>query len=176
MDEIISNLKNIALSGNDIYNACEKNIKILKYGQLKNFKNIDDAFNPYDAIALLYESKPNYGHWVLLLRHPKKKTIEFFDSYGIFPDDQLKKIPNEINKMVGQGFIYLTKLLVDSPYKIIYNRVPVQEMGRKISSCGRHLCLRYLLKHVPLKKYIKILTSDSCNNSDDIVTYLTAFI
>ena len=105
MDEIISNLKNIALSGNDIYNACEKNIKILKYGQLRDFKNIDDAFNPYDAIALLYESKPNYGHWVLLLRHPKKKTIEFFDSYGIFPDDQIKKIPNEINKMVGQGFI-----------------------------------------------------------------------
>jgi len=176
MDEIISNLKNIALSGNDIYNACEKNIKILKYGQLRNFKNIDDAFDPYDAIALLYESKPNYGHWVLLLRHPKKKTIEFFDSYGIFPDDQIKKIPDEINKMVGQGFIYLTDLLVKSPYKIIYNSEPVQKMSTKISSCGRHLCLRYLLRNLPMNKYIEILKSDKFNDSDDIVTYLTAFI
>lgn len=176
MDKIIKDLKNMALSGSDIYNACEKNIKILKYGQLNEFKNIDSVFDPYDAVALLYELRPNFGHWVLLLRHPELKLIEFFDSYGLFIDDQLKYINNDFRNKSGQKFIILTKLLVDSQYKIIYNKNKIQAKQNGVASCGRHLCLRYLLRHIPLTKYTNILKSDSCKNSDDIVTYLTAFI
>lgn len=176
MNGIIKELKNVALSGSDIYNACEKNIKVLKYGQLLKFKNIDDAFNPYNAISLLYELKNNYGHWVLLLRHQKNNTIEFFDSYGMFIDDQLKHVSDEFRNNSGQKFIYLSKLLADSKYKIIYNSVKIQEKKNGVSSCGRHLCLRYLLRDMPLDQYVKILKSDKCNNSDDIVTYLTAFV
>lgn len=176
MNLVIKNLKNIALSGNDIYNACENNIKILKYNQLKNFNNIDDVFNPYNAVALLYEIKPNYGHWVLILRHPKSKTIEFFDSYGMFIDDQLEHINMDFRKESGQKFITLSKLLAESNYKVIFNHSKVQSKKKNVSSCGRHLCLRYLLRDIPLRKYIKIIKSDGYNDSDDVVTYLTAFI
>jgi len=176
MNSVIENLKNLSLSGNDIYNACEKNIKILKNSDLHKFKNIDAIFNPYDCVALLYEVKPSYGHWVLLIRHKNSHTIEFFDSYGYFIDDQLKYINSKFRKKSNQDDRYLSRLLVKSDYNIIYNKVRVQEMKNGVSSCGRHLCLRYLMKHIDLDKYIKIIKKSDLKNTDDLVTYLTAFI
>jgi hypothetical protein len=176
MDLVIKNLKRKPLSGNDIYNACENNIKILKYGELNKFDTIDDAFDPFDAIALLYETHKNFGHWVLLLRHKNKKTIEFFDSYGGFIDDPLKKIGGEFKKKTGQDGHKLSKLLADSKYKIIYNPVQIQKLKEGVSSCGRHLCLRYLMRDIPMTKYLNVLQDSDKNNTDDIVTYLTAFI
>jgi len=175
MDQVIKQLVQKPLSGNDIYNACEKSIKIMKYGELNNYKTIDDAFNPYDAIALLYMTKPTFGHWVLLLRHPKQKTIEYFDSYGGFIDAPQEKITTEIKKMTDQRDNELSKMLLDSKYKIVYNPVQIQAFNSGVSSCGRHICLRYLMRHIPLTQYIKVL-ENSKNNPDEIATYLTAFI
>ncbi len=175
MEGIIKNLKNIALSGNDIYNACEKQIKILRNSDLHKYNDIDDVFNPYNCVALLYEIKPSYGHWVLLIRH-QKCTIEFFDSYGFFIDDQLKFISPEFQKKSNQDKRYLSKLLIKSNYKIIYNKVRVQEMNNNTSSCGRHICLRYQMKNIELNKYIKIIKKSNLKNVDNLVTYLTAFI
>ena len=176
MDQVIDNLKSVSLSGNDIYNACEKNILILKNSDMYRFKTIDQVFGQYNGVALLYELKPGYGHWVLLLRHPKTHTIEFFDSYGFFIDDQLKFINKQFRKQSRQDKRYLSKLLLDSDYNIIYNKKRVQKMKKGISSCGRHLCLRYMLRDTELDKYIDMLGSGKLKNTDDTVTYLTAFI
>ena len=176
MDQVINNLKNIALSGNDIFEACEKNINILKNSDMHRFKTIDQVFGQYNGVALLYELKPGYGHWVLLLRHRKTHTIEFFDSYGFFIDDQLKFINKEFRKQSKQDKRYLSKLLLDSDYNIIYNKTRIQEMKNNISSCGRHLCLRYLMKNIKLEQYIKIIKKSNLKDTDDVVTYLTAFI
>ena len=176
MNKVIKQLKSIPLSGTDIYNACEKKIKVLKYGQLLQFQTIDEAFNPYDAIALLYEIEKNYGHWVLLLRHRERGIIEFFDSYGMFIDDQLKHVSPAFKAQSGQDFIYLSELLAKSDYKVIYNKHKIQSKKENVSSCGRHLCLRYLMKETPLKEYIKIVKSGGSQNPDDVATYLTAFI
>ena len=176
MDQVIKELIRKPLSGNDIYNACEKNIKILKYGELNQFNDIDSAFNPFDGIALLYETQPNFGHWVLLTRDKQKNEIEFFDSYGGFIDDPLKKIGGEFKKKTGQDGHILSRLLLDSNYKLRYNPAQIQKFDEGVSSCGRHLCLRFLMRDMPLKKYIDIIKSSKCNSTDDIVTYLTAFI
>lgn len=176
MNTIIKKLKSIALSGIDIYNACEKNIKVLKYGQLLQFQTIDEAFNPYDAIALLYEVEQNFGHWVLLLRDKENNSIEFFDSYGMFIDDQLRHVSPKFRKRSGQDFIYLSQLLAKSNYKVIYNKYKIQSKKENVASCGRHLCLRYLMRDTPLKQYIKIVKSGGSQNPDDVATYLTAFI
>lgn len=176
MDTIIKELSKIPLSGIDIYNTCEKNIKIIKYGEICEYQTIDQLFGQYDAIALLYESKPNYGHWVLLLRHSDINTIEFFCSYGLFIDDHLKYIDKNFKQQTNQDFIYLSKLLLDSGYKIIYNNVKIQKLKKGVSTCGRHICLRYIMRNIPLKKYIKIMNSSKCNSADDLSTLLTSFI
>lgn len=176
MDIVIKELAEKPLSGSDIYNACEKNIKIMRYPELNKFQTIAEAFKPYSAIALLYLTKPTFGHWVLLLNHPEKKTIEYFDSYGGFIDDPFLKIPKEVQKLTNQQNDKLSRLLAESGQKIIYNPVQIQEFKPGVSTCGRHLCLRYLLRHIPLTKYIKVLEASKHNGTDDIITYLTAFI
>lgn len=176
MNQIVKELKDIPLSGNDIYNACEKNIKIMKYSGFAKCNNIDEAFENYNAISILYEVQKSYGHWVLLLRHPKIHTIEYMDSYGLFIDEPLKHIKEPFKTRSNQSFIYLSKLLNDSDYNIIYNKVKLQKLNKGVSSCGRHVCLRYIMRHIPLDKYVKIMKSDKNNNADDIATYLTAFI
>lgn len=176
MDIVIGELKNIALSGSDIYNACEKNIKILKYSDLNKYDNIDSVFDPYDAVALLYELRDNYGHWVLLLRNKKTNTIEFFDSMGTFIDDEQNYINKDFFKKSGQKEKYLSELLVKSKYNIIYNKTKIQEDKKGISSCGRHVSLRYLMRDIPLDDYINIIKTKKQKNADDIVTCLTAYI
>jgi len=176
MNSIINTLKAKPLSGNEIFNACGQNIKIMRYSEFIKFNIIDEAFEPYSAIAILYEMKPAYGHWVLLLRHDNKHLIEYMDSYGLFIDEPLKYINNDFKKQTNQDKPYLSLLLHNSDYNISVNNIKIQNKNKNISSCGRHLCLRYILRDIPLKKYISIITSDDKNTSDDIVTYLTAFI
>jgi hypothetical protein len=174
MDIVIKKLKEKALSGMDIYNTCEKQIKILRNSKMHTFKNIDEVFYPYNAVALLYETAPNNGHWVLLIKYAD--TIEFFDSYGYFIDDQIKYIDDDFLKKSNQSNRYLSKLLLDSPYKIIYNNTQIQQKKDGVSSCGRHLCLRYMMRDTKLKDYINIIKKSNLKNTDDVVTYLTAFI
>lgn len=176
MEKIIKILKEKPLSGQDILDACNNEIKIMKYNQFSKHKTIDDAFGEFDGIAILYELRSSYGHWVLLLRHHSYKCIEYFDSYGLFIDEPLKIINKEFKEKSGQNEMYLSILLNKSKYNIICNDIEIQIKNSSVSSCGRHLALRFLMKHLPLKEYVYIMTSDKNNNPDTIVTLLTAFI
>lgn len=173
MDSLINKLKNYAFSGKDIITACDGHTKIILYSDIHKFKSIHQLLKPYDNAVILYLTKPNYGHWVLLMK--KGNLIEFFDSYGFFIDDQLKFINPEFKKKSHQDFPYLSKLLLDSGYKIIYNPVRLQKTNNDISSCGRHVCLRLILKDLPLNDYIKMMKYNKYD-PDSLVTYLTAFV
>jgi hypothetical protein len=176
MNNIIVDLKRKPLSGSEIREATDDEMKILTYKSLSRFKNIDDAFGDKNSIALLYETKPRYGHWVGLYRHPEG-VIEFFDPYGFFIDDQLNFMDKEFKHELGGDYPYLSKLLYNSPYEIIYNSDKLQKQKKGISSCGRHVVLRHIASHIPLHEYSKLLKSNvSINNPDELVTYLTAFI
>lgn len=175
MEKIIKELKKESFSGNDILTAVDQKTKIITYPDLYDYRDIDDVLYPYDCCVLLYETRPSYGHWVCLIKHKMDNTIEFFDSYGFFIDEQLEFIPEKFRKENNEVFPILSKMLVDSKYKIIYNPIRVQKYKNDVSSCGRHVAFRLILKHLKLTNYIKLIKSDNMN-SDDLVTYLTAFI
>ncbi len=175
MENIIKELKKESFSGNDILTACDGKTKIITYPELYDYRNIDDVLYPHDCCVLLYETKKSYGHWTCLIKHDMDNTIEFFDSYGFFIDEQLEFIPEEFRKKNNEVFPILSKMLVDSDYKIIYNPIRVQKYKDDVSSCGRHVAFRLILKHLSLKSYIKLITSDNMD-TDSLVTYLTAFI
>lgn len=172
---IIKELKKKPLSGKEIYDSCDGNINIYTYKDLLSFNTIDQAFGDKNAIALLYETKPKYGHWVGLLRY--NGHIEFFDSYGKFIDDQLDFVPRKFRRQLGEDYPYLSKLLYESPYEIIYNPYKLQKSKDEISSCGRHVIMRCTFYDFPLDDYVRMLTSKTeINNPDEFVTYLTAAI
>lgn len=172
MDKLIKKLTAEPLSGEDMLRAVDGESIILTYKDLKDVDDIHDLFDPYDNFILLYEMEKNYGHWIAVIYHPESDTIEVFDPYGLFIDDEFKYIRNP--KLKKQK--YLSKLLLESESNIIYNDQPIQKYSKDVSSCGRHVALRINMRDIPLEEYQDMMMSKGKNERDKIVTMLTAFV
>src|SRR5690606_21496962 len=116
---MLSRLKDIALSNHDITKLLDGQVNIILYPDLHKYTSIDQLLSPYDACILLYESKPNYGHWCALIKHGD--SIEFFNPYGGLPDASLKLINPEFRIESNQVLPYLKILMFKSPYELKYN-------------------------------------------------------
>lgn len=165
------------LSEGDIIDALARYdipIKTMSYTELKDYDSIDDLFEGYKYIALLYTDNPEeVGHWVLLIRH-KDDEIELFDSYGIKPDNQLNFVSKKKNL-----FPYLTKILKDNNiHKLHYSIKRLQTMNDNIGTCGRHLIWRALTDHFgyTLPQHIKMLKENPYGKQyiDPFIYLLTA--
>lgn len=170
MNKLISELKKKSFSGKDILDAVNGKTKIIVYNQLFSMGSLQNLFYPHNCFVLLYETRPNYGHWVCVIKH-NKNLIEFFDAYGYFIDDQINFIKDKNFK----PFPILSELLYNSGCKIIYNNIRLQKLKKDIASCGRHVAMRINLRHLPLNKYVELIQSANMD-ADDVTTYLTAFI
>jgi hypothetical protein len=82
------------------------------------------------------------GHWCCM--GIKGKDIYFFDSLGLFPDDELDKISPDYRKATNQGERVVGKILyqlANRGFRIHYNDLPFQETGPGINTCGRYCAL-----------------------------------
>jgi len=168
--------EDIALTNYEIDRILEGKTKILTYTNLPRFNNINQLLEPFKNFILLYLTKPNYGHWVCVLKHPDR--IEFFDPYGgnNIPDNELDMIDHNVKKITNQDYPYLSKLLYDSGYPIEYNNYQFQEHANDINTCGRHCIVRVLFKHLLLDEYydhMNQLCKKYNMNYDELVTYIT---
>lgn len=156
-----------ALTALEILDLLDHKCTIMPYSHLSTFESLDDIFNPFPVVFLLYETKKNVGHWVVLCKY--KKVCNFFDSYGMFPDDELDY------SMYNSNDPILLKLMVDSPLEIKYNPYPLQEINNsKMATCGRWCCLyAYLYKKVSFKQFADMFKGV---DEDYVVTLITSFI
>jgi len=140
------------LSGLDIKNYMNNDCLILPYEKLDEYKDINDVFNESNYVFLLYPITENYGHWVLLMRTGRR--IEFFDSYGIFTDQEYKFGVKRTPK-------YLSMLLIKSnpKYKLYYNEKRFQEWNTNY--CGYYCVIRALNSNKSLKEFQNILSNVS---------------
>jgi len=112
--------------------------KILKYSELANYNNLADLLpENRDYRIILTESKRNCGHWCCIVRDGK--TITWFDSYGVKPDGELRFIPTEVRRMLGETEHQLTRLFktADPGEQIIYNKKKFQSLDDSVDTCGR---------------------------------------
>jgi len=142
------------LSSLDIMDMMNNKTKIVTYSDLCKYKNIDDLLTPYENIILIYETSPNFGHWVCLFKTPRG-NIEFFDSYGLMVDDEKTFISKSFLNKSGQKHNYLSKLLYECEYPLEYNDKCLQSEEPQISTCGRWCVTRILSKHMKLNDFIK---------------------
>lgn len=175
MDNIIKNAENISLTFDDIKKICEpNNVEIIEYKNLMHLDNINDVFSNYDNVIILYTTRRNYGHWVVLMRY--NNTLEYFDSYGKIYDFELSLSYDTIMAIGGVAVPQLTYLLNDAKniykYNVIYNNVQLQKFHHDVNTCGRYCALRIKLRHIDLNRFINLLLHQT-NNPDMIVTYLT---
>jgi len=159
-----------SLSGDDIKRLTDGKCNIMTYPELNKYNSIRDVLGKYKALVILYLTSSNYGHWVCVFERDNN-TIEFFDSYGYFPDDELNVIQDKVKRELNQMYPQLTKLLYNSGYKKIeYNEKQLQKFSPDINTCGRWVCIVLALRHMPLKQFQQIFGV----NGDQKVTELTS--
>lgn len=143
-----------ALSNDDIAQLMKGKCKILRYSDISTYTDIESLLKPYGRVFILYESKRNRGHWVLLHKIGRK-NLELFDSYGVFPDQQLQYISDEFRKQSNQFRKHLSHLLVQSKYTIHYNDKQLQELRQGVSTCGRWCIARAINNHLDIDEFNK---------------------
>jgi hypothetical protein len=167
--------EDIALSNYDILNLLKGRVNIVLYPDLHKYKHIDDVLGKHNACILLFEAKPHYGHWCAIFKN-KKKELEFFNSYGGYPDDSLNYIPLHFAEVSNQLVPYLSILMHNSPYELFYNEFAFQKHNKNTKTCGRHCVFRIMNKHVDIYEYKRIL-DNLCKkyktDYDGVVTIMT---
>jgi hypothetical protein len=174
MTNLLKKLLSESLSDGDIMRLIDGKANLILYPELVEYDNIDDVLGIHKACVILYETKRNYGHWVCVIKH-SNKHIEVFDSYGTFPDDQLKYIPENYKKQSGQEHSLLTNLLLKSRCKIEYNHDKLQKFKENINTCGRWVAFRIICRKLPLKKFVKLFKNKK-SPPDVLVSILTTII
>lgn len=170
----IKKLIGYSLSNEEIYNAFDGKIKILTYPELEKFNNIDELLEPYNKVIILYLTSANYGHWVTLFKI-NHNNIEFFDSYSMKPDEELKMIDKNVRIENNEVRPHLSYLLYNCNYNIHYNDVRLQKQKNDVNTCGRHCIVRLSCDKLFIDDYVKLIKSFKYD-PDYIVTYLTESI
>lgn len=134
-----------ALSNKDILHLMNGQTTVMRYDDLKHFRNIDQVMQPHGSAVILYQlGDGDVGHWTSLMYtfgEQGQPVIEFFDPYGISVD-------NEFTLTHSRGTRYLAKLLSKTKFPVVYNDYGVQRYGKGINTCGRHVVNR--LKHADM--------------------------
>ena len=172
--ELIKKYEKVALSDKQVLKIVNGRANIILYPDLIYYNDIDEILNPYGSCFLLFEIEPSYGHWCCIFK--KENKLEFFNSYGGFPDDSLKYIPDDFKDISNQNYPYLTRLLLKSNYDIYYNQFKFQKSKSDITTCGRHCAFRLLFKDMKIEKYkefMDILCKYFKLDPDELVTFFT---
>ena len=164
---------NKPLSDTDIQKILGSDTKIIKYSELGHLYDIDQLLpNEKDYCIILYEDRPDRGHWTALLKY--NGVYEHFDSYGVKPDSELKWVSPKMREKLGESEPYLTKLVRKEEERFIHNDVQYQSKDSKINTCGSHVANRlYRFKNddFSLSDYHRYMTwvKERTNNSYDVI-------
>lgn len=166
---------NKALSSIDLFKLFENKIKIIPYSDLIEYNSIEEVFDPFEVVFILYETKPNFGHWVVICTD--STTNYFFDPYGFKPDEELEFTDKEFRMANNMWLPFLSILLIKSPKRLTYNPYKLQDISNKsIATCGRWCALyAYFYKTISVKKFNNIFKKANIY-PDKAITEITKFI
>lgn len=150
---------------------------VIKYSELGNYKSIEEILpNDRSYKIVLIEENYNSGHWTCLLRYGD--TIEWFDSYGLDVDCELKFINAVKRRLLGEGRNILRDLLKKvKGKKVIYNHYKFQKLSNCSCTCGRWVILRILMMKnffydlEEFQKFIKKYKKELGLGADELVAY-----
>lgn len=139
------------LSGSEVQ-AWLPGARMFTFKELRQLHSLDELLGPAKTAIILYEVRPNNGHWCAVFQRPNG-VIECFDSLGFAPDAELGFIPKEFAKESQQDHTHLLKLLAGSRNRIEYNEDALQRDQRGISTCGRWAVYRVAHRDKSIKQF-----------------------
>lgn len=117
--------------------------RVMRYADLADYEDIEEVL-PTDKsyVFLLYQHRPNDGHFVCIMRYGK--TIEFFCSYGSKIDGPLYWTPLRARQELGEGKPWLSMLLkkAGKRFKAVHNPVAFQSKKDGVATCGAYCVMR----------------------------------
>lgn len=152
--------------------------KVYRSRDLGRFHTLKDAWGPSKALAVLYETGLNYGHWCCIWRSGPH-SVNFFDSYALQPDTELKSVGwsfrrSETGRLQARKDVSrLLQQAQDTGDTIIYNNAALQ--GPRTNSCGRFCGLRLALRHLSDEEFAGLFLGQKYS-PDELVTMLTMFV
>tara|TARA_R110002073_G_scaffold320989_1_gene496846 strand:- start:1928 stop:2443 length:516 start_codon:yes stop_codon:yes gene_type:complete len=164
MENLIRDAENVDLSADDIKTICKGQVEIVVYHNLSQYQSLQEVLGQYGAVILLYETKQNFGHWTALI--DQGDHIEFFDSYGFKPDE-------ELNYATYDNTPYLSNLIKTSSKPIIPNLSKLQAQKEDVNTCGRWTSMRVRLRNIPLHKFVELMKNNQKYTGDFWVSALT---
>lgn len=168
METQIAVIEKVDLTGEDLVKICEGKVEVVAYHTLKKYNSIEQLLSKHGAVILLYETKENYGHYTAL-HYDNTGNLEFFDSYGIPPDGELKYAEYNLD----EGVPYLTRLLKKYDKPINYNKVRLQRFIKDVNTCGRWTSCRIRMNQIPLTQFQQLFKKTSKFDGDWYVSALT---
>lgn len=175
IDKQILKGEKYSLSDSDILRITDNKCNIIRYQDLENVNDIDEILEPYGACIILYQLEEGYGHWCALVKKGHNK-LEFFGSYGLSIDEQLKFSKYNLRRHQGQMVPHLTHLIEHSKYNITSNTVKLQKNKADVNTCGRWVSLRVRFRDVPINRFIELFTQNTHYDADFWVTALTLLV
>jgi len=167
-------LRATPLSTDDIIKGMEGKAKVVIYPDLARVESLNQLFEPYNQIILLYLTAPTYGHYVCLWR--ERDIVYYFDSYGGAIDHPLEYNTHQKNISLGQGQPFLTNLLRRERPRVCVNTYGLQKEAKGDSECGRYCILRLQMKMISNQAFRDLLTSDNHHDADYYVCLMTSWI
>ena len=132
-----------------------KDAKIIIYTELNKIFNINELFRDTNKIIILYLLENNHsGHWVCLFKG-KNCDFEFFDSYGMAEDGELKLLSPIKRRQFNEEKNRLTLLL--DKYYVIYNNIQYQ--AEKTQTCGMFVSHRLANSFLDCYQYYNFMKS-----------------
>lgn len=153
----------------------KQQVNLLTYDQIEYIDDLSDFLLKNPRNILFYRTEDLIGHWCALFL--QNEDIYFFDSYGLFVDDILEKIPNKINKKANQDVFYLSRLLlheINEGKNVYWNNIKLQGK-HPISTCG--LWTAFVLGFSPHIKIDNLISKiKKIPNKDDFIVMLSNYI
>ena len=120
-------------------------VKILKYSDLEKYNEINQIIPESKGYRImLIETKQSTGHWTTLIKY-NPKSFEWFDSYGLAPDQEFSFISPEMQQILDEKRHILSILLnklVSEGGSYTWNKMKLQQMKPGVNTCGRWVCGR----------------------------------
>jgi len=123
-------------------------VKIVYHHALESYSSLDDLLQPYNTVIILYPNPgtlnqdQEVGHWCCCFLMPGTNILQYFDSYGVEPDEKIIDFNSQDQKVlygkrqpIEHG---LVKLILDSPYadSFQFNEFPFQDLDGDINKIG----------------------------------------
>lgn len=182
LTQSLAALKNISLSETQVSKMSDT--KVLLYSELYKYKTLEELLDHNGGkVIILYLQTDSYGHWTTLIKTTIKnkkndnECVEWFDPYGLFPDDEFEFSSPEMNEKHKQDYKYITQLLRESPYILSYNHYKFQEKAHNVATCGFWCVNRINNSTLTLEQYKKMIDTNlkmdkELKTRDDVVVIL----